>query len=48
MPYKVRGKMATVKVRSQVSPDELLNVVAQLDTPALEHFVSQVLTFEGS
>lgn len=39
--------MATVEVRSQVSLDELLNGVAQLDTPALEHFVSQVLTLRA-
>jgi hypothetical protein len=39
--------MATVEVRSQVSPDELLDGVAQLDTPALEHFVSQVLTLRA-
>jgi len=39
--------MATVEVRFQVSPDELLNGVAQLDTPALEHFISQVLTLRA-
>jgi hypothetical protein len=39
--------MATVEVRSQVSVDELLNGVAQLDTPALEHFISQVLTLRA-
>ena len=39
--------MATVEVRSQVSPDELLDGVAQLDTPALERFVSQVLTLRA-
>ncbi len=39
--------MATVEVRSQVSLDELLNGVAQLDTPALEHFISQVLTLRA-
>ena len=31
----------------QVSLDELLNGVAQLDTPALEHFISQVLTLRA-
>jgi len=39
--------MATVEVRSQVSLDELLNGVAQPDTPALEHFISQVLTLRA-
>lgn len=39
--------MATVEVRSQVSLDELLNGVAQLDTPELERFVSQVLTLRA-
>lgn len=39
--------MATVEVRSQVSPDELLNGVAQLDMPELEHFISQVLTLRA-
>ncbi len=35
--------MPAIEVRSQVSLDELLNGVAQLDTRELEHFVSQVL-----
>jgi hypothetical protein len=39
--------MPVVEVRSQVSLDELLNGVAQLDTPELEHFVSQVLTLRA-
>jgi hypothetical protein len=39
--------MATVEVRSQVSPDELLDGVAQLDTPALERFIFQVLTLRA-
>jgi hypothetical protein len=40
-------KMPTVKVQSQVSLDELLNGVAQLDTPELEHFISKVLTLRA-
>ena len=36
-----------VEVRSQVSVNELLNGVAQLDTPELEHFVAQVLTLRA-
>lgn len=39
--------MPTVEVRSQVSLDELLNGVAQLDTSELEHFISQVLTLRA-
>jgi hypothetical protein len=39
--------MPTIEVRSQVSLDELLNGVAQLDMPELEHFVSQVLTLRA-
>ena len=39
--------MSTVEVRSQVSVNELLNGVAQLDTPELEHFVAQVLTLRA-
>jgi hypothetical protein len=39
--------MPTVEVRSQVSLEELLNGVAQLDTPELEHFISQVLTLRA-
>ena len=39
--------MPTVEVRSQVSLDELLNGVTQLDMPELEHFVSQVLTLRA-
>jgi len=40
-------KTATVEVRSRVTLDELLNGVAQLDTPALERFISQVLTLRA-
>jgi len=39
--------MPTVEVRSQVSLDEWLNGVAQLDTPELEHFISQALTLRA-
>ena len=39
--------MPTVEVRSQVSLEELLNGVAQLDTPELERFISQVLTLRA-
>lgn len=39
--------MSTIEVRSQVSLDELLSGVAQLDTPELERFVSQVLTLRA-
>ncbi len=39
--------MSTIEVRSLVSLDELLNGVAQLDTPELEHFVSKVLTLRA-
>lgn len=39
--------MPTIEVRSQLSLDELLNGVAQLDTPDLERFVSQVLTLRA-
>lgn len=39
--------MPTIEVRSQVSLDELLNGVAQLETPELERFVSQVLTLRA-
>ena len=39
--------MPTIEVRSQVSLDELLSGVAQLDTPELERFVSQVLTLRA-
>lgn len=39
--------MSTVEVRSQVSVNELLNGVAQLETPELEHFVVQVLTLRA-
>ena len=39
--------MPTIEVRSQVSLDELLSCVAQLDTPELEHFVAQVLTLRA-
>lgn len=36
--------MPISEARSQISLDELLSGVAQLDTPALERFISQVLT----
>ncbi len=36
--------MSISEVRPQISLDELLSDVAQLDTPALERFISQVLT----
>jgi len=39
--------MSTIETRSQVSLDELLNGVAQLDTPELEHFISHVLTLRA-
>jgi hypothetical protein len=39
--------MSTIEVRSQLSLDELLNGVAQLETPDLERFVSQVLTLRA-
>jgi len=39
--------MPTIEVRSRVSLDELLNGVAQLDTPDLERFVAQVLTLRA-
>lgn len=39
--------MSTVEVRSHVSLNELLNGVAQLDTPELEHLLSQVLTLRA-
>jgi len=39
--------MPTIEVRSQVSLDELLNGVAQLDMPELERFISQVLTLRA-
>lgn len=39
--------MPTVEVRSKVSLDELLNGVAQLDTPELEQFISKVLTLRA-
>lgn len=39
--------MPTIEVRSQVSLDELLSGVAQLETPELEHFVFQVLTLRA-
>lgn len=41
------SQMETVEVRSRVSLEELLNGVAQLDTPELERFVSQVLTIRA-
>jgi uncharacterized protein YydD (DUF2326 family) len=39
--------MQNVEIRSRVSMDELLNGVAQLDTPELEQFISQVLTLRA-
>ena len=39
--------MPGVEIRSQVSLDELLKGVAQLDMPELEHFISQVLTLRA-
>ncbi len=39
--------MPTVQDRSQVSLDDLLGGVAQLDAPELERFVSQVLTLRA-
>lgn len=39
--------MPSVEVRSQVSLDELLRGVAQLDSGELEHFVSRVLTLRA-
>jgi hypothetical protein len=39
--------MPTIEVRSQVSLDELLNGVAQLDMPELERFIAQVLTLRA-
>ena len=39
--------MPTVEVRSQVSLNDLLNGVAQLDTSELEHFIDQVLTLRA-
>jgi hypothetical protein len=39
--------MPTIEVRSQVSLNELLNGVAQLDTPELERFIAQVLTLRA-
>ena len=40
--------MPVVKIRSQVSLDELLRGVAQLDMSELEHFISQVLTLRAT
>lgn len=39
--------MPSIEVRSQVSLDELLNGVAQLEARELEHFISQVLTLRA-
>lgn len=39
--------MSIVEVRSQISVDELLHSVAQLETSELEHFISQVLTLRA-
>ena len=39
--------MTTVEVRTQVSLYDLLNGVAQLDTPELENFVAQVLALRA-
>jgi hypothetical protein len=40
-------KMPDIQVRSQVSLDELLNGMAQLETPELEHFIAQALTLRA-
>jgi hypothetical protein len=40
-------KMPDIQVRSQVSLDELLNSMAQLKTPELEHFIDQALTLRA-
>ena len=39
--------MPAIQVRSQVSLDELLNGIAQLETPELEHFIAQALTLRA-
>ncbi len=39
--------MPMVEIRTQVSLEELLHGVAQLDAPELERFVSQVLTLRA-
>lgn len=39
--------MPSIEVRSQVSLDELLNGVAQLETAELDTFVSEVLTLRA-
>ena len=39
--------MSTTEVRSRVSVDELLNGVAQLETPELERFISGVLSLRA-
>jgi len=39
--------MSTVQIESQVSLDELLNGVAQLSLPELEHFVLRVIALQA-
>lgn len=39
--------MSTTEIRSHVSVDELLNGVAQLETPELERFISRVLSLRA-
>ena len=39
--------MASIQVRSQVSLDELLNGVAQLDNRQLNHFIDRALTLRA-
>jgi hypothetical protein len=39
--------MPTIQVKSEVTLDELLNGVEQLNTPDLEFFVSQVLVLQA-
>jgi len=40
-------RMSTVQIESQVSLDELLNGVAQLSLPELEHFVLRVIALQA-
>ena len=39
--------MSTTEIRSRVAVDELLNEVAQLETPELERFISCVLSLRA-
>lgn len=39
--------MSTTEIRPHVSVDELLNGVAQLETPELERFISRVLSLRA-